>query len=29
MKYVIDADDKLLKNLQPTFPFIVSLASLP
>ena len=25
----ITADDKLIKNLQPTFPFILSLASLP
>ena len=26
---LVTADDKLLKNLQPHFPFIVSLASLP
>jgi predicted nucleic acid-binding protein len=26
---LVTADDKLLKNLQPGFPFIVSLASLP
>ena len=25
----ITADDKLIRNLQPTFPFIVSLSSLP
>jgi predicted nucleic acid-binding protein len=26
---LVTADDKLLKNLQPAFPFIVALASLP
>jgi hypothetical protein len=26
---MITADDKLLRNLQPTFPFLVALASLP
>jgi predicted nucleic acid-binding protein len=26
---LVTADDKLLRNLHPTFPFIVSLASLP
>jgi hypothetical protein len=26
---LLTADDKLIKNLQPTFPFITSLASLP
>lgn len=26
---LVTADDKLIKNLQPSFPFIVALASLP
>jgi predicted nucleic acid-binding protein len=26
---LVTADDKLIKNLQPQFPFIISLASLP
>jgi predicted nucleic acid-binding protein len=26
---MVTADDKLIKNLQPSFPFIVALGSLP